>query len=86
MDRLIVGWNKICEFLGGCSTTTAKNMKRNYGLPVRHLPTHKPFLVESEALDFVIRYDEENKKEGHGKHCEKLIERLKGVTTIKKQG
>ncbi|MDD3092184.1 MAG: hypothetical protein PHG80_11215 [Methanoregulaceae archaeon] len=52
-----VGRKNIMNFLGLSTWNAVKFLKRE-GLPVRYLPNGKPVLIQHEATEWLIAYDE----------------------------
>jgi hypothetical protein len=60
----ITGWKRIAAHIG-MDEQTAKTMHREYGMPVRELPSGSKVAIASELLDWLLRYN--SKLEKHTK-------------------
>jgi hypothetical protein len=58
MEGFIIGRRRIMEFYGIKSWRTIQRWKKNYSGVMRYMPNGKPFILESEAKLFFLKYDE----------------------------
>jgi hypothetical protein len=52
----LTGWKRIAAHIG-MDEQTAKTMHREYGMPVRELPSGTKVAFPSELLDWLVRYN-----------------------------
>jgi hypothetical protein len=50
------------KLFGITSWDSVRRWRRDYKLPIRYFPNGKPYLIESEAGKFAIKYSEQHKK------------------------
>jgi hypothetical protein len=59
-----VGRKEILKFLGLADWGAVRFLKSE-GLPIRYLPNGKPVLIQYEATEWLIAYDELKKTQNH---------------------
>ena len=61
MEGVSVGRKEIMAYMG-LTWMTVRKWDKVYGLPLRHYPDGKPFLIHSEHGRWAIKFDENRHK------------------------
>lgn len=57
MGDMYIGRKEILSALHVTEWKTIRNWKKNYSLPMRHMPNGKPWILASEVREWLLAYE-----------------------------